>query len=126
MLAFLEKQDENYKSIWGPPYAGRGSTSWTDNKIGNLEEQISPTNTFSSMQTLNNYIYPVIFGIRFPYGSIVYEEQTNNLNEFLSPINVKYIVLHDDIPGLKDRIDKIIYCLKQAKRIIQNQSSSVL
>jgi hypothetical protein len=115
LLAYLKKQDGNYKSIWGPPYAGLGSTSWNANKIGDVEQQISPINTFSNVETLGYYIYPVIFGIRFPYGSMVYEGQTNNLNEFLSPINVKYIVVHDDIPELKDRIDKLSTALNKQK-----------
>jgi hypothetical protein len=110
MLTFLEKQEEedagNYKSVWGPRYGGLNS-SWSNNPIGRIEEQISPMNTFSSQETLNNYIYPVIFGMRFPFGSIVYNGQTNNLDEFLSPLNVKYIVLHDDIPALKHKMDKM-------------------
>jgi hypothetical protein len=121
LLAFLERQDENYKSIWGPPYVGLNST-WSNNKIVGLEEQISPTNTFSGEQTLYNYLYPLIFGIRFPYGSsIVYEEQTNNLDEFLSPINVKHIVLHNDIPSLKDRIEKVSTALNKQKGILESK-----
>jgi hypothetical protein len=120
LLAFLKKQDGNYKSIWGPPYAGLNST-WTDNNIGDLEDQISPTNTFNGPQTLYDYIYPVIFGIRFPYGSIVSDGQTNNLSEFLSPINVKYIVLHNDIPSLKDRVDKLSAALNKQKDIESKQ-----
>jgi hypothetical protein len=112
VLAYLEKQDKNYKSIWGPAYLDLNSTWANNSRIIALEEQISPTSTFSSdtvggKGTLNNYLYPLIFGMRFPYGSMVYEEQTNNLNEFLGPINVKYIVLHDDIPFLGNRIDKL-------------------
>jgi hypothetical protein len=109
MITYLEQQEDdagNYKSIWGPRYGGSNS-SWSNNPIGRLEEQISPINTFSGVQTLNNYIYPVIFGMRFPFGSMVYDGQTNNLNEFLSPLNIKYIVLHDDIPSLKARMDKM-------------------
>jgi hypothetical protein len=122
VIAFLEKQDDgNYKSTWGPRYGGL-STTWNDNPIGKLEEQISPTNTFSSLQTLNNYIYPIVFGIRFPYErSIVSQGQTNNLNEFLSPINVKYIVLHDDIPGLKNRIDNLSTALNKQKGLLESK-----
>ena len=107
LFTYLQKQDENYKSILGPPYAGLNST-WTNNKIGDLiEEQISATDTFNSMQTLDQYIYPVIFGIRFPYGSLLAEEGTNNVQEFMGPINVKYIILHDDINNLKIEIDNL-------------------
>jgi hypothetical protein len=120
MLTYLEQQEDdvgNYKSIWGPRYGGSNS-SWSNNSIGRLEEQISPINTFSGAQTLNNYIYPVIFGMRFPFGSMVYDGQTNNLNEFLSPLNVKYIVLHDDIPSLKNRIDKLSTALNNQKGLL--------
>src|ERR687892_25719 len=120
MLGFLEKQEEdtgNYKSVWGPRYGGSNS-SWSNNPIGKLEEQISPVNTFSGPQILNNYIYPVIFGMRFPFGSMVYNGQTNNLNEFLSPLNVKYIVLHDDIPRLKAKIDKTSTALNNQKGLL--------
>src|SRR5918992_1424251 len=127
MLAFLEKQEEeeeedvgNYKSIWGPRYGGLNST-WSDNQIGQLEEQISPTNTFSSPETLNNYIYPVIFGIRYLYGSIVSDEQTNILNEFLSPLNVKYIILHDDIPSLKGRVDELSTALNNQTGLLESK-----
>src|ERR671919_452412 len=121
MLTYLEQQEDgdagNYKSIWGPRYGGSNS-SWSNNPIGKLEEQISPINTFSGPQILNNYIYPVIFGIRFPFGSMVYNGQTNNLNEFLSPLNLKYILLHDDIPSLKDRIDKMSTTLNNQKGLL--------
>ena len=121
MLTYLEQQEDgdagNYKSIWGPRYGGSNS-SWSNNPIGKLEEQISPINTFSGPQTLNNYIYPIIFGMRFPFGSMVYDGQTNNLNEFLSPLNVKYIVLHDDIPRLKAKIDKTSTALNNQKGLL--------
>ena len=128
-LAFLEKQEEedvgNYKSIWGPRYGGSNST-WNDNSIGQLEEQISPINTFSSLQTLNNYIFPVIFGMRSPYGSMVYNEQTNILNEFLGPMNVKYIVLYNDIPALKNRVDKLSNALNNQTGLLEsNQFGSI-
>jgi hypothetical protein len=116
MLAFLEKQQQQeedagyYKSVWGPRYGGSNS-SWSTNPIGRIEEQISPTNTFSGPEILNNYIYPVIFGMRFPFGSILYNGQTNNLDEFLSPLNVKYIILHDDIPALKHKTEKMTTAL---------------
>src|SRR5919106_6026001 len=127
MLAFLEKQEdsdvENYKSIWGPRYAGSNS-SWSNNPIGRLEEQISPINTFNGKQTLNNYIYPVIFGIRYPFDSIVYDGQTNNLNEFLSPLNIKYIVVHDDIRSLRNKIDKMSTALSNQKGLESTQFGS--
>src|SRR5919106_1696151 len=127
MLAFLEKQEdsdvENYKAIWGPRYAG-SSSSWSNNPIGKLEEQISPINTFSGLQTLNYYIYPVIFGIRYPFDSIVYDGQTNNLNEFLSPLNIKYIVLHDDIRSLRNKIDKMSTALSNQKGLESTQFGS--
>jgi hypothetical protein len=116
LLAYLEKQDKNYKSIWGPPYIGLNSIWSPNGKIITLEEQISPTNTFSGAhgtEVINPYVYPLIWGMRFLYGSMVYEEQTNKLNEFLSPINVKYIVLHDDIPLLRDRVDKLSTALNK-------------
>jgi hypothetical protein len=116
LLAYLEEQDKNYKSIWGPPYLGLNSTWSPDRRIIALEEQISPINTFSGAhgtEALNPYIYPLIFGMRFLYGSMVYDEQTNNLNEFLSPINVKYIVLHNDILLLKNRADKLSTALSK-------------
>jgi hypothetical protein len=122
MLAFLEKQDGNYKSIWGPRYGGL-SSSWNDNQIGRLEEQISPTDTFSGLQTLNNYVDPLIFGIRFRYGSLASEGQTNVLNEFLSPINVKYILLHNDIPALKRHIDALSTALNNQKGLLESNES---
>jgi hypothetical protein len=126
MLASLEKQEENddnvgnYKSIWGPRYGGLNS-NWSDNSIGRLEEQISPINIFGGLQTSNNYINPLIFGMRFPYGSIVYDGQTNNLNEYLSPLNVKYIVLHDDIAPLKDKIDKLSRALNNQTGVSESK-----
>jgi hypothetical protein len=123
MLAFLERQEDvgNYKSVWGPRYAGLNS-SWNDNSIGRLEEQISPTNTFSSPETLNNYIYPVIFGMRYPFGtSMVYNERTNILNEFLGPMNVKYIILHNDIPALKNKVDKLSTVLNNQKGLLESK-----
>jgi hypothetical protein len=121
VIAYLEKQDGNYKSILGPPYFGLNST-WNDNTFGPIEDQISPTNTFNSQQTLYEYIFPVIFGIRFPYGtSIVSDGQTNSLNEFLSPINVKYIVLHDDIPGLEGPIEKVSIALNKQKGLLESK-----
>jgi hypothetical protein len=124
LLAYLEEQDDgNYKSIWGPSYAGLRQSSWTDNWIGNLQKGISPTDAFShSVTTLSHYINPVIFGIRFGYEStVVYDEQTNNLNEFLSPINVKYIVVHDDIPPLKDRVDRLSAALDKQQGLLESQ-----
>ncbi len=121
LIAYLEQQDGNYKSIWGPPYAGLNSTWSEGNFIYALEEQISPTNTFSGLQTLNQYIYPLVFGIRFPFGSMVYAGQTDNLNEFLSPINVKYIVLHNDIPVLKDSIEDVSTILNQQKGLLESK-----
>jgi hypothetical protein len=119
MLAFLEKQDGSYKSIWGPPYSGSNST-WHDKRIANLEEQISPINTFSGQETLYNYIYPIIFGIRVPYVSMVYDGKTNNLNEFLGPINVKYIVLHNDIPLLLNGTDFLSTAISKQKGLLES------
>jgi hypothetical protein len=118
-LAFLEKQDGNYKSIWGPPYSGSNST-WHDNRIVNLEEQISPINTFNGQETLYNYIYPIIFGIRVPYLSMVFEGRTSNLNEFLSPVNVKYIILHNDIPTLVNATDFLSTAISKQKGLLES------
>ena len=120
LLAYLEHQDGNYKSIWGPPYLGLNSTWSDDNMIYALEEQISPTNIFSGSQTLNQYLYPLVFGIRHLYGSMVYGGQTDNLNEFLSPINVKYIVVHNDIPLLKERIENVSTTLNKQKGFLES------
>lgn len=121
LIAYLEHQDGNYKSIWGPPYLGLNSTWSEGNFIYALEEQISPANIFIGSQTLNQYIYPLVFGIRFPYGSMVYAGQTDNLNEFLSPINVKYIVLHNDIPVLKDSIEGLSNALNNQKGLLESK-----
>lgn len=121
LIAYLENQDRNYKSIWGPPYVGLNSTWSEGNWIYALEEQISPANIFMGSQTLNQYIYPLVFGIRFPYGSMVYAGQTDNLNEFLSPINVKYIVLHNDIPVLKDSIEDLSTAINQQKGLLESK-----
>jgi uncharacterized membrane protein len=120
MLAFLEKQDGSYKSIWGPPYSGGSNSTWHDKRIANLEEQISPVNTFSGQETLNNYIYPIIFGIRAPYLSLVYDGKTDNLNEFLSPINVKYIVLHNDIPTIINATDLLSTAISKQKGLLES------
>jgi hypothetical protein len=120
LIAYLEHQDGNYKSIWGPPYLGLNSTWSEGNRIYALEEQISPTNIFSGPQTSNQYIFPLVFGIRFPYGSMVYAGQTDNLNEFLSPINVKYIVLHNDIPVLQDSIEDVSTALNNQKGLLES------
>jgi hypothetical protein len=121
LLDYLEHQDGNYKSIWGPPYLGLNSTWSGGNAIGDLEQQISPTNIFSGSQTLNQYLYPLVFGIRYLYGSMVYGGQTDNLNEFLSPINVKYIVVHNDIPVLKDPIENVSTTLNKQKGFLESK-----
>lgn len=90
----------DYKTIWAPNYSGL-RPSWHHNIIGpTFEEQVSPLGTFSDSKALDNYIHPLATGYRFPYGSMTHYGEINNLTKFLSPLNVKYVAIHDDVPAL--------------------------
>ena len=115
-INYLDKSSEDVKVIWGPPYAGLNS-SWWGNRIKRLTEDITPKPTYNNPTFNDNLKYPVLFGIRHPYDSIVYRNETNHVSMFFSPLNVKYIIVHNDIQQINTKTNKILKNLQYQKNL---------
>lgn len=120
-ITYLNNSSDDFKVIWGPPYAGLNS-SWWENRIGRLTKDITPKPTYDNRIFNDNLNYPLLFGVRYPYNSIVYRNETDHVSKFFSPLNIKYIIVHNDIPQLNTKINKTVKNLQYQKdlKIIRN------
>jgi len=96
---WIKEQTENCmdcKVLWGPPYGG-WAADWHPYSIGDLTEGITPRPTFADNSFLKTLSWPLLFG-RPPYfESLVYHSEVKNLSDFLSPLSIAALVIHDDI-----------------------------
>lgn len=121
-VEYLKEDNSDYKVIWGPPYAGSKS-SWHINKIGALTNEISPKLNRAVEESL---LYPLLFGYRLGYEPLLLREEIKNINDFLSPLNVKYLIINNDIPWLKEEIDETIsYLRKQDKLEMKKENGFI-
>lgn len=125
LISYLGEQDPDYKSIWGPPYGNLEST-WSQGRISTkIYPQISPLDVYANDWTTSYYINPLIFGARFPYGSMMFHNETSNVDDFLAPINVKYIVVHNDIPSLESKTERILQAADSSDGLQSKEFGSI-
>ncbi|KPJ56624.1 hypothetical protein AMJ49_04360, partial [Parcubacteria bacterium DG_74_2] len=110
-IDYLEKDSGDYKIVWGPPHMG--PASWNSNPIGNLTNEISPKPCRNDFEIL----YPLLFGYRLRYTPLILRGTTKNISDFLSPLSVKYLIIHNDILWLKEEIDKTLLYLKEQDKL---------
>lgn len=106
-ILYLDDNSKESKTVWAPPFNGLYS-NWNKNKMGDFTNDISENPTFDNTFFNDNFIYPLVFGMRFPYNSIVYENKTCYLADFLKPLNISHISIHNDVPILKSKIEILI------------------
>jgi hypothetical protein len=110
-ISYLSEKKGDYKIIWGPPYPYVSfKTSWHSKPIGDLTNDITPKPTLSNPRFENNLNLPLLFGF-FAFDSLAYSKQMNNLEKFYTPLSVRYIVVHDDIPAIKPATKSLINVL---------------
>ncbi len=100
-VSYLSTRDNGRKTVWGYPYAGTPST-WYTNRLGVTERDLSPLPV-----SLNNLNYDVLFGNRLRYDSLMFSHDVTNVGKFFQPLNVGYILVHNDIPWLKTHTEKL-------------------
>ena len=113
-ITYLNNSSDDFKVIWGPPFYFFKS-SWWENRIKRLAEDITPKPTYDNPIFNDNLNYPLLFEVRYPYNSIVYRNETNHVSKFFSPLNIKYIIVHNDIPQLNTEINKTVKNLQYQK-----------
>ncbi len=98
-------ESEN-KSIWVPHYYYGIKPFWCNYAVGDLTDDFSPVPTFDNQRFNAMILYPLITGYIKNYKSLLLANETFEIGRFLSPLNVEYLVFHNDIPRLE--IDKAL------------------
>ena len=109
---WLSDQEEDFKVLWAPHYAsGRGQKpDWCSKPFTDITRVLSGKPSIG-----RNPYHFTTFGIEFNFESILSENATRNLGKFYSPLGVKYLIIHDDISNLKNKIDSLLEALKKQK-----------
>ena len=103
-VSYLKGKKGYFKVIWGPPF--KEKTSWHINRIGDLTDDISPKPTLSYL--FNDFNKMLLFG----EDSLIYNNETIYISKFYSPLSVRYILIHDDIPLFKSKISLLLKHLR--------------
>jgi len=103
---WLYNQSENFKVFWAPQYYEK--PFWNAHQTGPIAELLSEKTTY---QGWNNYYFATL-GIEFSFKSILLENASKHIEAFYSPLNVKYLIIHNDVPEIKSRVESMLDILK--------------
>lgn len=112
-IEYLKEDSSDYRVLWGPQYLGSKS-SWHSAEIGSFADQISPK---LNRALEEGVLFPLVFGYRLGYEPMFYNGKIKKINDFLSPLNVKYLVVNNDIPWLKGKTDDTLSYLKKQDKL---------
>ena len=99
---WLATEEGDFKVFWAPQYSQ--IPSWNVNPTGKIAELLSGKPTYLGW---NSYYFATL-GIEYPFKSIMLKNASKNLGGFYSPLNVKYLIIHNDIPKIKSKVDALL------------------
>jgi len=113
----------NSKVLWMPRYWGR-SANWNPGhatSIFNELVSIKPTYHIEGDPLKVYYFYTL--GVYYGPYSVLSKNHTNYLGKYLAPLNIKYLILHDDIPSLDKEVKNSLVNMKiQDLELIANEN----
>jgi hypothetical protein len=116
---------DDVKVLWMPKYWGR-SASWNPNHATSIFDDLfsaQPTYYISGDPLKTYYLYTL--GLYYGSHSLLSKNNTDNLGKYLAPLNIKNLLVHDDIPSLKGELITSITNL-QAQDLIFTQNASFI
>ena len=91
---FLQADPAQYNVLWVPPYQEAGATWVYQNYSGAFELDSSAKPTFDSLSPNFNQYYEYLT-------SVIMQNKTEDVSAYLRPLNVRYIVFHNDSSSLE-------------------------
>jgi hypothetical protein len=116
---WLEKRKGDFRVIWMPKYDTRAA-SWNPKRwTGRFDDFSSFKPTYS--ESVKTY-YGYLLYIYFKSLNVIQDKKTNTLGKFLSFLNIKYLIFHNDVPSLKNRSREALGFLKAQKDLVLKKS----
>jgi len=106
---WLYNRKEDFKVVWFPKYHVF-DTTWRKNQLTKWIDDLSTSKpTFfvsksGAKRTEHSYFFEFISSIHYRWGDdVLLAHRTNNLGRVLCPLNVRFLLFHDDIPKILNK-----------------------
>jgi len=106
---WLGEQEQDFKVLWIPKYHVF-VTTWRSRRLTKWIDDLSSSKpTFfvsasGARRTENAFFFEFICSIHYRWNDdILLAKRTNTLGNILSPLGIKYVLFHDDVPSLTRR-----------------------
>ena len=115
LLEWLARNDSYSKVIYVPEYYGIFQPYWRSNQpLDNFFEVASTRPTY--FRRNNIFVHYGKYLVSLRYDSLLIRNQTEVLSDFLKALNIKYLILHNDIHQLSKRVKDSISFLNNSQR----------
>ena len=114
---WLLHQKGDFKVIWTPEFWGHFQPGWFKGKPADaLTYYGSSKPTYFDRNNIMTHYFA--YTLSFRYNSLIMRNQIQSLYDFLLPLNIKYIILHNDIPQYKNKFNQVVSSLNKYPNFI--------
>jgi len=114
---FLIRQKEDFKVVWTPEFWGSFQPSWSKGvPMDALTYYGSSKPVYFARN--NIFVHYYAYTVFFRFRSLLIKGQIEDLCNFLKPLNIKYIILHNDIRQFRNKFANVLnstsrsFCLR--------------
>lgn len=109
---WINTQHGDYKIIWIPEFFSAYQPLWANGSADNILTYSSSRPTYMCQDRLCKQYLD--YTVSLWYNSLLNKNDLNNMANFLSNIDIKYLVLHNDTKYLDRKVDSIIEKMKNS------------
>jgi len=114
---WLQTQKGDFKVMWVPEFWGPYQPEWSGGKpVDALTYYGSSKPTYFARNNIMTHYYA--YTLSFKYNSLLTRNKIGDLSCFLNPLNIKYVILHDDILEHKSTFNKVLKYLNKDPNFI--------